>query len=178
MKRVNGIFLNKEMAHGPDTDRLLKRIDLVVDTGLWLHICDLRIDSLPELPSRLKVLDCRDSTLTRLPHLHSGLKALYCKDNFIEQLPELPDSLVTLQCNYKQLSSLTCLPESLKEIWCTDSPHFPKKDRFDPPWHGMSKFIVKCKEDIDSKNRILKRCSAIKEDLIAEVWSNIVNKNE
>lgn len=65
------------MAHGPDTDELMRRIR---SCNNKLDLTGLNITRLPTLPSRLKRLDCSNTPLTTLPTLPSGLKSLDCSN--------------------------------------------------------------------------------------------------
>ena len=52
------------------------------------------LDELPEVPSSLEVLHCRDNNLTTLPDLsHTKLNFLDITDNYIKKLPPLPPTV-------------------------------------------------------------------------------------
>ena len=59
--------LTHRMAYGPDTEELLNCIANI--TNNELHLDDLNITSLPELPNDLKVLDCSNTKIKVLPEL-------------------------------------------------------------------------------------------------------------
>lgn len=124
-----------KMAHGPETEELLRiistsstRLMLVnlnitslpeLPSGLKeLHCQNTRLASLPELPSELKLLDCCNTRLTSLPNLPAGLQRLYCSNTQLTSLPELPSGLQTLYVSNTQLTSLPTLPSGLQVLYC------------------------------------------------------------
>jgi len=76
------------------------------------------INSLPNLPNLLIILNCNNNQLTSLPALPNTLSELRCEGNLLTNLPTLPISLIKLFCHYNQLTSLPTLPNSLDKIWC------------------------------------------------------------
>ena len=112
-----GVFKKRGMAHGPDTEELLRLI-ANVQNGI-LNVCELNITSLPELPSELQYLFCNSIQITTLPTLPSKLKELYCSRTPITSLPDLPSGLETLYCHNTPITSLPALPSELKKIYCS-----------------------------------------------------------
>ena len=87
-----------------------------------LNLADLGLTELPELPSRVRYLDCSNNQLTRLPsELPSGLRILLCSENQLRSLPELPSGLTTLSCYTNQLTSLPELPSGLTTLSCSNN---------------------------------------------------------
>ena len=104
------------MAHGPDTDELLRRI-AAGDTRLNNY--DMEITSLPAtLPLNLLHLNINDIQLTELPPLPHGLQTLNVYSNQLTRLPALPNTLISLFCGYNQLTALPDLPATLKQLAC------------------------------------------------------------
>ena len=122
------------MAHGPDTDELLRRISNLSGKTLLgkksLLLTNLNITSMPQLPNSLKNLWCFNTKLTELPLLPTSLQLLYCYDTNITELPPLPSSLISLSCGDTQITELPPLPNSLINIACnhtniTELPPLP-----------------------------------------------------
>ena len=116
------------MAHGPDTEELLRRLANVrqlyeTSEPTELNIYGLRITSLPELPSYLTQLWCSQTQITQLPPLPASLRRLDCANTQITNLPSLPSSLEMLSCRNTQITELPPLPDSLidlKSFYITD----------------------------------------------------------
>jgi hypothetical protein len=110
------------MAHGPDTEELLRRLETakrtkVLKTGsLWNG---LNIDSLPPLPEDLQELHCNNCGIRELPPLPRTLQKLYCQGTLLTTLPELPDGLIALVCYNTPVASLPRLPTTLLDLTCT-----------------------------------------------------------
>jgi len=106
-----------------------------------LYVNSNKLDTLPDLPRHLEILNCSLNNLTYLPDLQSlnnlkylniygnkltklrelppNLTELICNDNNIEQLPELPSKLTLLACRYNPtLKSLPELPKNLTALNC------------------------------------------------------------
>ena len=109
------------MAHGPDTEELLRRISVVVTTkGTYLDVSRLRITSLPTLPHTLETLVCEHMTrLTSLPDLPPNLTKLICGYSSIQSLPKLPNYLKTLMCNNTGITEFPSLPRGLQVFVCS-----------------------------------------------------------
>ncbi len=113
-------------------DNAIQKIQNWIQRGNVDDILDLsflRLTSLPDLPSSLKILYCYNNQLTSLPDLPSSLKILICDNNKITNLPNLPSSLQKLSCSNNYLTSLPDLP-SLQKLSCsnnklTDLPNLP-----------------------------------------------------
>ena len=130
------------MAHGPDTDNLLRHIAETTRDSLYLgpntehdlnitslptlpdslkllHINALNIRSLPTLPSALEDLRIVASPVTSLPSLPSNLLYLYSTITQLTELPQLPPRLLSLGCIFNiGITELTQLPSSLKRLCC------------------------------------------------------------
>ena len=138
------------MAHGPDTEELLRRIAtynslpmrLLRYLNLRKNILDvsvLRITSLPTLPPGLQNLECKYTHLTSLPDLPVGLQRLYCYGTQITCLPALPVGLQKLLCFNTPITSLPKLPHTLQELICyntqiTSLPELPAGLRYLSCW--------------------------------------------
>jgi len=96
----------------------LSGIEVFVNDSL-LNCSDNQLDSLPSLPSTLKILDCGDNQLISLPTLPSSLSTLYCGGNLLTYLPILPSSLNNLWCSGNLYTSLPTLPASLIYLECS-----------------------------------------------------------
>jgi len=81
-----------------------------------LECCDCAFDKLPELPSTLKVLICVNCRLTALPKLHLGLEVVNCSECPIVELPDLPESLKELNCSETNVVKLPILPRRLQAL--------------------------------------------------------------
>lgn len=115
------------MAHGPDTEELLRRIANIQNGQLTVN--GLNITSLPPLPSDLKILKCSHTRITSIPELPFGFEALNCFSTPITSLPELPSTLEGLNCAGTQITSLPdSLPPNLEELYCdyTEVTTLPK----------------------------------------------------
>jgi hypothetical protein len=86
---------------------------------LWCEHNDLT--KLPELPPTLTMLFCDHNRLTSLPSLPNRLQILECSENPLTALPPLPDSLTNLLCDNTQLTSLPPLPPNLSVLWCSEN---------------------------------------------------------
>ena len=115
------MLLIDNMAHGPDTPKLLRALQ-EAQTRRGLYIEGLRITSLPTLPDNLLQLDCDNTQITQLPPLPTSLTYLSCSDTQITQLPPLPKSLEYLQCDNTQVTQLPSLPDSLGYLHCDNTP--------------------------------------------------------
>jgi len=137
-----------ELAHGPDTKELLKRISEMGRHG-ELDVRGLNITSFPETPERrILILKSTNSSkdlpavlpstihtlnLTgyegRCPTLPPQLEQLwYCKCS-AKVMPNLPAGLRMLNCIYTQIRELPTLPPLLDELniaWCPKIKTLPK----------------------------------------------------
>jgi hypothetical protein len=149
--------------------------------------CDRNaLTTLPKLPDRLEDLQCNSNRLTELPTLPSSLISLGCAHNCIKQLPSLPNTLEYLYCSDNQLSALPNLPVSLRQLDCSNNqlktiPDFNGSyldcsDNPDLPidyyngTHDVFGFMIHLRraEAEVERTRIISRCTAIKEELIAD----------
>ena len=107
------------MAHGPDTEELLRRVANIRNGEL--NLVQLNITTLPDLPSGLQKLYCSYAALTSLPELPSSLKVLWCTSMPLTSLPELPSGLEELYCRNTQLTTLPDLPSGLTKLDCSNT---------------------------------------------------------
>lgn len=175
------------MAHGPDTEELLRRI-ANIQNGV-LNIAKLNITSLPDLPPGIEKLMCHNTQLTTLPALPSGLQRLWCSHMQLTSLPALPYGLEFLWCPHTPLRSLPTLPSTLINLWCsytqlTTLPELPSglqklESKYTPLilqrefGESIAHYNARWNEwrqEGESKMRCQERCSAVKEELIANVW--------
>ena len=84
----------------------------------YLDVSVRYLETLPPLPSNLKVLVCKNNQLLRLPDLPTGLVSLDCAKNELLALPELPSTLETLLCGRNQLQSIPSVPKTLRSLDC------------------------------------------------------------
>ena len=140
------------MAHGPDTEELLRKItEIINDETDNLNLWSLNITSLPpDLPYNLKVLNCANIPITALPDLPSGLQALICYKTLLTALPELPPSLQYLDC--------PCTPLILQRATGESIPDYNRR------WRAW-------REEQVVKKRAQERCAIIKEELVAAAWA-------
>jgi hypothetical protein len=76
------------------------------------------LDSLRNLPTSLKYLNCGGSGVEHLPALPLSLDTLICYYNRLTSLPALPNTLKYLECGTNSLTSLPALPASLTYLDC------------------------------------------------------------
>jgi len=84
-----------------------------------LHVSNMNLRFLPEIPDYVQELYCDNNKLTVLPTLPLTLRGLYCKHNYLQSLPRLPPSLIFLYCSNNKLVSLPSLPKNLRELDCS-----------------------------------------------------------
>ena len=112
------------MTHGPDTDKLLRRISQTTRDSLYLSNLggnteyDLNITSLPSLPDSLKLLHINTLDITSLPTLPSALEDLRITASPVTALPSLPSNLLRLYSTITQLTELPQLPSTLESLGC------------------------------------------------------------
>ena len=112
-----------KMAHGPDTEELLRRVaNTQYVLGHLLNVSDLNITSLPELPLELEFLYCYTTQITHLPKLPSGLKVLWCYKTPLTSLPDLPSELYELDCSETNITHLPDIPFGLRTLVCYSTP--------------------------------------------------------
>ena len=80
---------------------------------------DTTLVYLPALAKTLRVLECRNDSLTSLPALPDSLIRLACEFNVLNSLPTLPATLNSLTCYNNQLTSLPALPGALRALYCS-----------------------------------------------------------
>lgn len=173
------------MAHGPDTDRLLSRLEASALTG-FLAVDDLDITSIPFLPANLLEFRCSNTQLTTLPPLPASLQKLVCQNSQIRELPALPHTLRELHCSKTPLIRLPLLPATLKilnvsstyikilpeiplglwEVWTYFTPLKYRKQQSET-WRDYS---LRCLDEEASAQRANERSRILLEELVASVW--------
>jgi hypothetical protein len=154
------------MAHGPDTDELLRRIREC--NNRFLYLSTLNITSIPSLPPTLTDLVCTKLLIKELPSLPATLRYLDCSYTTITELPPLPDTLEALICNNTNLTQLPPLPVSLRFLMSFSCPkliiqHIPGRI-------SMEENIKRWRDWHSGETRCRERCAAIKEELMAAAW--------
>jgi len=91
------------MAHGPDTDKLLKLIEQQKD-GTAINVAGLQITCLPFLPLHITSLYCGSTKIKELP-AYLNLKILNCFETDVTEIPPYPD-----------LEELNCVGTNIKEL--------------------------------------------------------------
>jgi Leucine-rich repeat (LRR) protein len=188
------------MAHGPDTEKLLKMISEMEWGKLDIHF--MKVTSLPELPNGLYKLWCHITSITSLPKLPDNLEEIICNYSPLRSLPDLPLNLVYLDLGYTQLRTLPKLPKSLRilmvpytqlislpdlpqfleTLYCnhteiTEIPEIPRM-LYNLSVSNCPNLLIQKEpgetiKDYNerwSKIRIQRRNEAIKENLIAYFW--------
>ena len=174
------------MAHGPDTEELLKRVADCTDT---LNVVGLEITSLPSLPSTLLKLFCSFTQIIELPALPSRLQTLVCCATQITKLSELPPRLQELSCHNTQITELPELPPTLYYVDChntqiTELPELPPTlyclEYSSTPLllqreeeESISDYNLRWRvwrEERDSKKRIQEKTRLLKEEIAMAVW--------
>ena len=135
------------MAHGPDTERMLYRINELVKhpykKTCYLNLMNLDITSLPKLPHGITHLNCNNTDIGLIKQLPSTLVSLLCTGSGLREicalppflkelrcdnnpglrlLPDLPDSLDYLDCANCNLRELPLLPPNLTRLFCCYNP--------------------------------------------------------
>ncbi len=104
------------MAHGPDTEELLRRI--ANSSNGMLNVSGLNITSLPELPPDLKILWCNNTHITSLPSFPPGFEAVNCSNTQVTTIPPLPPGFEGLSCCNTPITTLPePLPPNLDELY-------------------------------------------------------------
>ena len=83
-----------------------------------LRCRDNNLKSLPNLPETLTYLDCGHNQLTTLPSLPPTLKEIYCSTNQLTSMPTLPPGLIWLSCHSNNITWLPSLPQTLRCLAC------------------------------------------------------------
>jgi hypothetical protein len=171
------------MAHGPDTDELLRLLANVRQHWyeFWksnnLSIVGYRITSLPLLPHYLLYLNCSHTQIRELPILPSSLISLNCINTPITELPSLPSSLKTLLCNDTQITEFPPLPPTLKWLGYKNCPNLLIKpiegkriQDYEQRWKPIREEQKMKREELESKQRCVEHCLTVKEELMAAAW--------
>ena len=80
---------------------------------------DTTLTYIPALSKRLRVLECRNDSLTTLPTLPDSLIRLACEFNVLDSIAALPSTLSTFTCYNNKLNGLPTLPAGLKALYCS-----------------------------------------------------------
>lgn len=96
-----------------------------------LNLSNLKLTSLPKIPSEVKYLVCIDNYITKIEELPTELVSLNISKNDILELCPLPPKLNYLNCYNNKLSKLPSLPLHLNFLNCgrnllTELPSLPK----------------------------------------------------
>jgi uncharacterized repeat protein (TIGR01451 family) len=76
------------------------------------------LDSLNQLPIKIKFLDCSKNNLGSFNSLPDSIIYLFCQYNQLTHLPAIPNNLISLKCSRNQLTSIPALPSALIELFC------------------------------------------------------------
>lgn len=82
---------------------------------------NLQLDSLPELPPKLRELNCGSCHLSNIPRLPDSLRSLTCvANNFVKPYFYLPwpPYLRFLDCTYSDIDTMPALPSILDTLIC------------------------------------------------------------
>jgi Leucine-rich repeat (LRR) protein len=100
---------------------LVKLPDRLPTNILQFNCVGCRLNNLPTLNLRVKMVVCSQNRLQTLPELTDSLTHLFCDENRLQTLPELTDSLTFLNCDKNQLTTLPKLPNSLDGLYCDNN---------------------------------------------------------
>lgn len=178
------------MAHGIDTDELLRRVKSTQEGVLYLS--GLRITSLPIIPIGITTLNCWKTDITSIPYLPNliklfcgntcvtsipslpNLRVLFCSNTKITSIPYLPN-LITLMCDNTSITSLPNLPRlnliSCKECKLMDDYEWMYIENNHQRRRRIQLYIQQTQIKLrESQDRSTQRYKAIKEDLMAAAW--------
>ena len=80
---------------------------------------DTTLTYIPALSKSLRVLECRNDSLSSLPALPDSLVRLVCEFNVLRSLPPLPATLRSITCYNNKLINLPALPAALTAFYCS-----------------------------------------------------------
>ena len=164
-----------------------------------LIVSDSEIEYLPGLPQSLYLLNAHNSNLKELPALPEFLCDLWCGRTNITEFPPLPSVLQNLDCSETRITKLPPLPPNLcrLEVQGTSLRELPERfpetldvlyafgtllpDKFNEETPNdylarvkkFQQFVSELKpalEEHERRKRIIQRCKAIKEELMAVTW--------
>jgi hypothetical protein len=105
------------MAHGPDTERMMKKLsDCETNGFITLFLDRMHVDSIPYIPKHVKTLECECLDITCLPPLPDCLEDLICNNTKVESLPELPNTLTYLSVIKAPIKVIPRLPKKLRYL--------------------------------------------------------------
>lgn len=90
-----------------------------------------RLESFPDLPQSVEILDISGNPLAKLPKLQDGIQELRCDGCRLTTINiKLPQSLKIFKCSNNQLKHIDYLPENLEWFNCSSNellglPHIP-----------------------------------------------------
>jgi hypothetical protein len=141
-----------------------------------LNVYNSKVATLPALPESLGQLCCGQTSITEFPPLPRGLRAFDCSETRITKLPALPANLEHLEISKTPLCELPDhFPESLETLYAFEMliPEYDIEEETPNEYVARVKkfqrFIVGMKLELNRK-RIIARCKAIKEELMAATW--------
>ena len=108
------------MAHGPDTEIAIARINTWIQKGnvrATLFLSKINITSLPPIPDTVECLDTGYTRIKSYRRLPRNLVNFSCNDTPLEVLPELPETLKFINCGRTSLKKLPKLP-TLHALYC------------------------------------------------------------
>jgi hypothetical protein len=108
------------MAHGRDTEELLKRF-ANYENGL-LNVSNLDIFSIPPIPKHVTEFDCSNTSIRKLPNLPNCIEYLNCSNTKISKMQNIPKSLKKLNCSNTKIIKLPHLGENLEWLNCENCP--------------------------------------------------------
>ena len=164
------------MAHGTDTDELLRRVKNItysdIYEGLVLDVSGLNITSLPKNLPDLTALRCSDTSIREIPYL-PNLTVLCCCKNMVTTIPYFP-KLRSLTINVSIVTVLPYLPK-LEVLNCSntnlgDIPYLPKLIHLNCERVKKEAILLGQINLRVSRLRQIQRYRVIKEDLMAAAW--------
>ena len=147
----------------------IKNINYFPDNLIDIDISNNNLYQIPELPIKLKLLNCMSNNLVKLPDLPNSLENLNCSFNKIKHLPPLPKNIDTIQCVCNNLENLPYIPEQIVKLIFNNNPCYLK---YKDLWHNEMYFSDRLK----ILNRKIKIDVIIKEVLTNKV-ENIASQN-
>lgn len=160
---------------------------------------DTEVEYLPDLPPSLYLLNADNSKLAVLTELPESLVHLWCKNTNITEYPPLPRRLETFDCSNTRITKLPVLSEKIRHLRIYKTPlrelpeQFPDSLRFLHSYETLmpdkfenempNEYLARVKkfqgfieglkpvlEERECRKRVISRCKAVKEDLMAATW--------
>jgi Leucine-rich repeat (LRR) protein len=99
----------------------IRSLPALNDELVTLSVSHSKIESLPELPPKLVLLNCDNCVhLTVIPKLPNTLDVFTCRSAPVSSLPDLPDSITHLDIGGTHLTEMPKLPASLMYLYCSN----------------------------------------------------------